>query len=217
MKRESSDSWGYGGTAKKSFSRKFENYGETYGVGDVIGTIIDLDDLRLSFTKNGKFLGVAYDLPPRVRDSGLFPHFCLKNVDIQVNFNAASAWFPPPNSKIQFLGDVPEKLSSRQFSRRQLACLPASVRVSVSSFLQDLMANLVEHPASPKDCEFIMMVGVPACGKTFWAEQHCRANPRKSFVLLGTNAVIDQMRVMGVKRQNAKCNLSEVSTASTAK
>ncbi|KYF45062.1 SPRY domain-containing protein, partial [Toxoplasma gondii ARI] len=172
---ESSDSWGYGGTAKKSFSRKFENYGETYGVGDVIGTIIDLDDLRLSFTKNGKFLGVAYDLPPRVRDSGLFPHFCLKNVDIQVNFNAASAWFPPPNSKIQFLGDVPEK---------------------------DLMANLVEHPASPKDCEFIMMVGVPACGKTFWAEQHCRANPRKSFVLLGTNAVIDQMRVMGVKRQS---------------
>ncbi|CBZ51182.1 putative SPRY domain-containing protein [Neospora caninum Liverpool] len=172
---ESSDSWGYGGTAKKSFSRKFENYGEPYGVGDVIGTIIDLDNLKLSFTKNGKFLGAAYSLPARVRDSGLFPHFCLKNVDIEVNFSAASAWFAPPNSKIQFLGDVPEK---------------------------DLLANMVEHPQSPKDCEFIMMVGLPGCGKTFWAEQHSRANPRKSFVVLGTNAVIDQMRVMGVRRQS---------------
>lgn len=34
-------SFGYGGTAKKSHSRQFEDYGETYGQGDVIGCCLD--------------------------------------------------------------------------------------------------------------------------------------------------------------------------------
>merc|ERR1719330_2221934 len=49
--------------------------------------------------------------------------------------------------------------------------------------------------------EFIMMAGLPACGKTYWAQRHMEANPTKSYVLLGTNAVIDQMKVMNVRRQ----------------
>lgn len=120
---ESSESWGFGGTAKKSFSRRFENYGQPYGLGDVIGTIIDLDHLKLSYTKNGVFLGTAYDLPPRVRDSGIFPHLYLKNVDVQVNFKSDSQWFAPPNPKIQFVGDVLEKVrrkSSRGRDRRRV-------------------------------------------------------------------------------------------------
>lgn len=72
---------------------------------------------------------------------------------------------------------------------------------ALRSVAQDLLPNPVEHPRNVKECEFIMMVGLPACGKTFWAEQHCRQNPAKSYVLLGTNAIIDQMRVVGVKRQ----------------
>ena len=32
-----------------------------------------------------------------------------------------------------------------------------------------------------------MMVGLPACGKTYWAEQHIEENLRENFVLLGTN------------------------------
>lgn len=63
------------------------------------------------------------------------------------------------------------------------------------------MANPVEHPKSVSECEFIMMCGLPACGKTYWAEKHMEKNAAKSFVLLGTNAVIDQMKVMGLKRQ----------------
>jgi heterogeneous nuclear ribonucleoprotein U-like protein 1 len=52
-----------------------------------------------------------------------------------------------------------------------------------------------------KDAEFIMLCGLPACGKTYWAQKHMEANPTKSFVLLGTNAVIDQMKVMNLNRQ----------------
>merc|ERR1711865_1088430 len=49
--------------------------------------------------------------------------------------------------------------------------------------------------------EFVMLCGLPACGKTYWAQKHMEANPTKSFVLLGTNAVIDQMKVMNLNRQ----------------
>ena len=63
------------------------------------------------------------------------------------------------------------------------------------------MPNPVEHPQSVSECEFIMMCGLPACGKTYWLEKHVDRHPKKAYVLLGTNAVIDQMKVMGLKRQ----------------
>lgn len=66
---------------------------------------------------------------------------------------------------------------------------------------QELIPNPVEHPRSVSECEFIMMCGLPACGKTYWIERHIEKYPKKSYVLLGTNAVIDQMKVMGLKRQ----------------
>merc|ERR1719453_2757412 len=59
----------------------------------------------------------------------------------------------------------------------------------------------MEHPANLGEAEFIMMAGLPACGKTYWAQKHMDANPQKSYVLLGTNAVIDQMKVMNLNRQ----------------
>lgn len=58
----------------------------------------------------------------------------------------------------------------------------------------------MEHPSSVSECEFVMMCGLPACGKTYWAERYMENNATKSYVLLGTNAIIDQMKVMGLKR-----------------
>merc|ERR1719262_590016 len=51
------------------------------------------------------------------------------------------------------------------------------------------------------DAEFVMMAGLPACGKTYWAQRHMEANPQKNYVLLGTNAVIDQMKINNLNRQ----------------
>ncbi|KAL8426667.1 hypothetical protein Efla_005924 [Eimeria flavescens] len=171
---ESNESWGFGGTGKKSTNRKFLDYGQPFSDGDVIGVIVDLDALTLAYTKNGQFLGIAYELPQRVRDTGVFPHVYVKNFDFQVNFKEKTKWFAPPGAGISFMGDLRE---------------------------QSLMPNPVEHPKSVSECEFIMMCGLPACGKTYWAERHMEKHAAKSYVLLGTNAVIDQMRVMGLKRQ----------------
>lgn len=40
-----------------------------------------------------------------------------------------------------------------------------------------------------------MMVGLPACGKTTWAVQYAQTNPEKKYNILGTNAIMDKMKV----------------------
>ena len=42
-----------------------------------------------------------------------------------------------------------------------------------------------------------MMIGLPASGKTTWAEKHCRQNPEKRYTILGTNLIMDKMKVRG--------------------
>ena len=50
-------------------------------------------------------------------------------------------------------------------------------------------------PSRPDECEVLMMIGLPASGKTTWAEKHCRQNPEKRYTILGTNLIIDKMKV----------------------
>ncbi len=47
--------FGYGGTGKKSFAKQFDDYGETYGINDIVGSLIDLDQMKIRYFKNGLF------------------------------------------------------------------------------------------------------------------------------------------------------------------
>lgn len=40
-----------------------------------------------------------------------------------------------------------------------------------------------------------MMVGLPGCGKTTWATEYAAKHPEKYFNILGTNNLIDKMKV----------------------
>lgn len=108
---DSLESWGFGGTGKKSTNKKFLDYGGSFGDADVIGVVVDLDALTLAYTKNGQFLGTAFELPQRVRETGLFPHVYVKNFDFQVNFKEKTKWFAPPGEGIHFIGDAKEQVS----------------------------------------------------------------------------------------------------------
>lgn len=70
--------FGFGGTGKKSNDRQFISYGEAFGMKDVIGCMLDLDSCKMSFSKNGKDLGVAFNIPNSVIRTPLFPAVCLK-------------------------------------------------------------------------------------------------------------------------------------------
>ena len=70
--------YGFGGTGKKSNNRQFDDYGNAYGLNDVVGCSLDLDNQLVSFSKNGFDLGKAYDINPEFRNKALFPAVALK-------------------------------------------------------------------------------------------------------------------------------------------
>ncbi|XP_066593768.1 ATP-dependent RNA helicase Ddx1 [Prorops nasuta] len=85
--------YGYGGTGKKSNNRQFEDYGESFGMNDVIGCWLDFDMREICFSKNGDLLGEAFRLNDR---ETFYPAVAMKNAEISFNFGAQPFKYPPP-------------------------------------------------------------------------------------------------------------------------
>lgn len=94
--------FGYGGTGKKSNSNQFDTYGEPYGKDDIIGCFLDLNLMKIRWSKNGKDLGNGYDIPTYLKNQAFFPSVCLKNAEIKLNFGETSFGYPPNVTKIIF-------------------------------------------------------------------------------------------------------------------
>ncbi|BBN13062.1 hypothetical protein MPTK1_6g00470 [Marchantia polymorpha subsp. ruderalis] len=187
---ESKHSFGFGGSGKFSVGGSFKDYGEKFGVGDTIVCAVDLESkpmAKISFSKNGKWLGIAkeFDAGPAgvgvtepVFGQGLpwaralFPHLLLKNVTVQMQFSVSDGLVPMQGYK------------------------PWDVA------LEDGLAMEGPRIGNKSDCELLMMVGLPASGKTSWAEQWSRDHQDKRYVILGTNLALDQMKVPGLLRKH---------------
>ncbi|KAK7072065.1 hypothetical protein SK128_007421 [Halocaridina rubra] len=168
-------SYGYGGTAKASTNLKFKDYGRTFGKGDVIGSFLDMDSepIVMSFSLNGRNLGMCYEVSHRaLQGRALFPHILTKNCIFRVNFGTEYPWFQPL-TRYTFVGQVP--------------------------LLERTMGS--QGPATRQDSEALMMIGLPACGKTTWVEKYCKEHLDKKFYVLGTNFLIDKMKVNGLPRK----------------
>ncbi|XP_048837379.1 heterogeneous nuclear ribonucleoprotein U-like protein 1 [Brienomyrus brachyistius] len=174
---EEAFSYGYGGTGKKSSNCKFEDYGEKFGENDVIGCFIDFessDEVEMAFSKNGRYLGVAFHVAKaELAGRSLFPHVLVKNCAVEFNFGQQEQPNFPPLENYTFIQHVR---------------------------LGDRMRGAV-GPATRSDCEILMMVGLPASGKTTWAIKYALENPGKKYNILGTNSIMEKMKVMGLRRQ----------------
>jgi ATP-dependent RNA helicase DDX1 len=88
--------YGFGGTGKKSNSRKFDDYGRAYKKGDVVGCYLDADDGKIHFAINGEQFPTAFTLPAANKGRvPLFPAVVLKNAEMLFNFGATPFKFPP--------------------------------------------------------------------------------------------------------------------------
>lgn len=80
------ETFGFGGTGKKSTARQFDTYGEPFGIKDVVGCYLDLENYTIMFSKNGKNLGPAFDIPTNLYGTAFFPSVTLKNAEMKFNF-----------------------------------------------------------------------------------------------------------------------------------
>lgn len=165
-------SYGYDGRGLKAENGQFEDFGQPFGENDVIGCFANFDseEVELSFSKNGEDLGVAFRISKEsLGDRALLPHVLCKNCAVELNFGQKEEpFFPVPEGYV-FIHAVP-------------------------------VEDRVRTPLPPKtteECEVLLMVGLPGCGKTQWAQKHTQENQDKRYNILGTDAVLYQMRTKG--------------------
>ncbi|KAK3731058.1 hypothetical protein QZH41_019217 [Actinostola sp. cb2023] len=169
---EDIQSFGYGGTGKSSMNNKFFDYGMPYTVNDVITCYIDYDKKCIFFAKNGQFLGKAFDLGPGANGVAFYPHVTIKNMKVWVNFG-----YHPPRQDL-----VPGFTMMEHISR-------------------DLLVRGTCGPDTRRDCQVIMMVGLPGSGKTVWANKYTADHKDMKVNVLGTNTIMDKMKITGLTRQ----------------
>lgn len=184
---ESMHSFGFGGTGKFSNAGRFSDYGEKFGVRDTIVCCIDLETkpASIGFAKNGKWLGAAKHFEnlanlevvnrPKKHpnwQSAFFPHILLKNVVVNLQFSVEDGL------------NVVEGYKPWQ------------------SAIEDGKAMFGPTFSDVNDCEVIMMVGLPASGKSTWADKWVKEHPEKRYIVLGTNLILDQMKVPGILRKH---------------
>ncbi|XP_076629609.1 ATP-dependent RNA helicase Ddx1 [Colletes latitarsis] len=101
--------FGFGGTGKKSNARQFDNYGEAFGMHNVIGCYLDLSKGEISFSKDGVHLGTAFTLNAQQKSQTFYPAVVLKNAEMSFNFGAQPFKYPPP-SDYKGLASAPKEL-----------------------------------------------------------------------------------------------------------
>ena len=169
-------SWCYSSAeGKMAHSSKFEDYGEKFGKDDVIGCFLDIgeEEISMTFSKNGEDQGDAFQIPRSEFpvDQALFPHILTRNVKFEVNFGVNKAGEDAADWKDKLEGEY-SKVGKVEDKTRGTPRLETR-----------------------NECEMIMMVGLPGCGKTTWVEKHVKENPEKHYNVISTQEMFKKMTV----------------------
>ena len=109
----------------------------------------------------------AFDLTDQDFEQTLFPHVSVRNVRVSFNFGENPPTFPVEEG----------------FLAIQEATEEDKEMISISP------------PVSKSDCEIIVMIGLPCCGKTNWCSKYSARNIDKSYRIIGPYQILDQVWV----------------------
>lgn len=163
--------FGFGGTGKKSYNKQFETYGESFTMHDVIGCYLDLDEAKISFSKNGIHLGHAFDIPGYLRKYAFFATSVLKNAEIEFNFGdsafknqpmkgyVALSEAPDSSTVLSRFGNVQGKAKRSKIEKGPLAIIIEPSRELAEQTLNNI-TNLKKYVNAPTINEVLIIGGV---------------------------------------------------------
>ncbi|XP_074102391.1 ATP-dependent RNA helicase Ddx1 [Cotesia typhae] len=157
--------FGFGGTGKKSNSKQFSDYGEAFGMHDVIGCYLDLERGEVRFSKNGLDLGKAFDLNSQQKNETYFPAVVLKNTEISSNFGAQPFKHPPANNFVA-VSAAPKECQTEIADTKPSPNAPQALIIEPSRELAEQTFNQIQkfkkYLKDPMVRELLVVGGVPA-------------------------------------------------------
>eukprot|EP00117_Sycon_ciliatum_P026385 scpid39786/ scgid5952/ ATP-dependent RNA helicase DDX1; DEAD box protein 1 len=160
-------SFGWGGTGKKSFGGQFDSYGGPFGKDDVIGCFLDLDCASIKFSKNGHDMGKAFDIPEALYHSDFCAGITLKKAELRVNFGDQPFRYQPTKGFVglaqakekfpQHIAGQKQKENGQKGPRRPMALIIEPSR-ELAQQTHDIVIKLKRHLKSPQ-LEALLVVG----------------------------------------------------------
>eukprot|EP01065_Artemidia_motanka_P032063 TRINITY_DN3909_c0_g4_i1.p1 TRINITY_DN3909_c0_g4~~TRINITY_DN3909_c0_g4_i1.p1 ORF type:complete len:549 (+),score=187.79 TRINITY_DN3909_c0_g4_i1:103-1749(+) len=193
-------SFGYGGTAKKSHNNKFDDYGETYSMGDTMTALMDFEANIISYCKNGRWLGEAFELPDWLHGVPLYPHILTKNCRVRAFFGEGDrSKFPELPDGFVWLSDASD-LKATPWAGGAKVEGQAGVsrpeapgrRVEPDTDIPFIETLYPGEKIGPGQRRLVMLVGLPGTGKTHWAKWYVKSNPHCRFNLISTNLILER-------------------------
>lgn len=105
------------------------------------------------------------------KNLAFYPAVLTKNVKVEVNFGQIEESLPLESGETEYVFPCKTEESDR---------------------VKDDIA-----PYTKRECELIMMIGLPSSGKSTWVRQQLEKHPEKHYNVLGTASVLSRMKFEG--------------------
>ena len=208
MLGESSQSFAFNSMANMATANVFTDFGEPFGLGDVITTVLDINCGEIRYYKNG---GSKQPLGPAFTDIQFetgevyFPHVATKNCKVFVHFGVDRPEPEPPTAGKQNGVEANGAAGEEGGVPEDFWCMPPDEVPEGTKWIGLMGLRQMQpsrRPISDKsNCTIIVMVGLSGVGKTTWVRQYLKEHPEENWVLLNTDSILQAMAVNGVPRQ----------------